>query len=112
MHTKRVSHVCDFVFSESSLLSLRHGALVLSVVFGGGCETGFCQAAFEDFHDAVCVRVAGLMLVLDLATLGCAFESVRCIHDGLSKGRLTGVSPADTSIKVDRRTGSLHHAGD
>ena len=42
MHTKRVSHVRDFVFSESSLLGLGHGALVLCVVFGGGCETGFC----------------------------------------------------------------------
>ena len=85
VYTERISHVGDVVLSESSLLGLGHGTLVLCVVFGGGCETGFCQAAFEDFHDAVCVRVAGLTSVLDLATLSCASESVRCVHGGCLK---------------------------
>jgi hypothetical protein len=35
-----------------------------------------------------------------------------CEVGGVLESRLTGVSPADTSIKVDRRTESLHRAGD
>jgi hypothetical protein len=58
VHTQRISHVRDVVFRESSLVDLGHGTLMLHVGFGGCGETGFCEAALEDFHDAVGVCVA------------------------------------------------------
>ena len=85
MHAKGVRHIRDLILLISNLMDLRHWALVLDVLIGGSGESSLSEASLEDFHDAVGICVARMMLVLGMTTPSCAFESASYVHGGYLK---------------------------
>ena len=60
MQSQLITHVRDFIFAEERFfLHLQGTLLVVVEVDGGPVVAGFFQGAFEDFHNAVGVCVAG-----------------------------------------------------